>query len=225
MTPRLALTAIGLTVLAFAAGDALGKVTEYTDQTAYSAATSHSTTITFDGLTPPGSVSLGNVTVGDLSFAGTGFDFPFLFGSGTPFYGGTAFFSSLSSVPGIDAAEVLCTLSGSTAVGFLYGDFSDGGGLPFAVTLSTGDSFELSTPPTPGSDIGFVGFVSDTPITSVTFSDDGQGFDLLQVDRSSARAAGVPEPAAFALMATGLLYLTLLTRRRTVKVARPIRVL
>jgi len=225
MAPRLAPAAVGTIVLAFAAAEASATVTEYTDQTAYSAATSNSTSFAFDGLTPPLTVSLGDVTVGDLSFTGSSFNFPIVVGSGTPFYGGSAFLTSLSATPGIDAAEVLCTLSGSTAIGFIYGDFADDGGLPFRVTLSTGDSFELSTPASPGSDTGFVGFVSDTPITSVTFSDDGQAFDLLQVDKSSARTAGVPEPAPLALLATGLLSLAVLARRRTVKVERVIRVL
>ena len=98
------------------------------------------------------------------------------------------------------------------------GDFADGGGLPFTVTLSTGDSFDLSTPLNPGLDTGFIGFVSDTPITSIRFSNDGVGFDVLQVVSSSAGAAGVPEPAPLGLMATGLLALALLSRRRAVKV-------
>jgi hypothetical protein len=205
-------------VFAFAAGAASATVTEYTDQTAYSAATSNSTTVMFDSVTPPGTVLFGDVTVGDLAFASDGSSFPFVVGSGAPFYGGTAFFTSLSSAPGIDLSEVLCTSLGSTAIGFIYGDFADGGGQPFTVTLSTGDSFQLSTPANPGSGTGFVGFVSDTPITSVTFSDNGQGFDLLQVNESSAR--GVPEPAPFELLAAGLLSLALLGRRRAVRVER-----
>jgi hypothetical protein len=225
MASRLAPAAVGIIVLAFAAAEASATVTVYTDPTAYSAATSHSTTFTFDGLTPPGTVSLGDVTFGDLSFTGSSSNFPIVVGSGAPFYGGTPFFTSLSPAPGIDASEVLCTLSGSTAIGFIYGDFADDGELPFRVTLSGGESFGLSTPPSPGSDTGFIGFVSDTPITSVTFSDDGQDFDLLQVDRSSARTAGVPEPAPFALMATGLLCLAVLARRRTVKIEHVVRVL
>ena len=35
----------------------------------------------------------------------------------------------MSATPGVDAAEVLCTLSGSTALGFIYGDVLDGGAL------------------------------------------------------------------------------------------------
>jgi len=120
---------------------------------------------------------------------------------------------------------VLCTLAGSQAIGFTYGDFADEGGLPFTVTLSTGDSFVLNRPFNPGLDTGFIGFVSDTPITSITFRNDGQVFDLLQVVSSSAGAAGVPEPAPLGLMATGLLALAVLARSRTLKAGRVIRLL
>ena len=225
MAARLAPAAVGLIVLVSAAGAASAAVTEYTDHTDFSAATSGSTHFNFDGLTPPGTVSLGDVTVGGFSFSSSSGNFPIVVGSGTPFYGGSSFFSSLSATPGVDAAEVLCTLSGSTALGFIYGDVLDGGGLPFTVTLSSGESFTLTTPLNPGSDTGFVGFVSDTPITSVTFSNDGVGFDLLQVDNASPRAVGAPEPATFALMAMGLLCLAVLARRRMGEVERAIRVL
>jgi hypothetical protein len=220
MAPRVAPAGVAIIAFAFAGSNASATVTEYTDPTAYDAATSNSTIFTFDGLTPPGSVSLGGVTIGDLSVTGSSFNTSFVVGSDATLYGGTPFFTGFSPTPGIDAAEVLCTLSGSTALGFIYGDFEDAGGSPFTVTLSTGDSFALITPTNPGFDTGFVGFVSNTPITSVTFSDNGLGFDLLQVDKSSPRAAGVPEPSPLALMAIGLLSLALVTRPRTVKVER-----
>ena len=218
MPPRLAPAAIGILALASAAGEARATVTEYTDQSAYNAAVSNSTIFNFDGVTPPGTVSQGGVTFGDLSLNGGNNNFPIVVGSGSPLYGGSAFFTSLSLEAGEDPSVVLCTSAGSTALGFLYGDFADGGGLPFTVTLSTGDSFQLSTPPNPGFDTGFVGFVSNTPITSVTFSDNGQAFDVLQVDNSPAGTVGAPEPAPVTLLATGLLCLALLHRRRTAKV-------
>ena len=218
MRPRLAPAAVGILALASAAGEASATVTEYTDQSTYNSAISNSTIFNFDDVTLPGTVSVGGVTFGDLSVTGGVSNFPVVIGSGSSVYGGSAFFSSLSLAPGIVAADVLCTSAGSTAIGFLYGDVADGGGLPFTVTLSTGDSFQLSTPPNPGFDTGFVGFVSNTPITSVTFSDNGQSFDLLQVDNSPAGAVGAPEPAPLALLATGLLYLAVLPRRRRIKI-------
>jgi hypothetical protein len=78
----------------------------------------------------------------------------------------------------------------------------------------------LNTPFIPGLDTGFIGFVSDTPITSISFHNDGVGFDLLQVVSSSAGAAGVPEPAPLGLMATGLLALAVLARRRRAEIAQ-----
>jgi uncharacterized protein (TIGR03382 family) len=218
--------AVGLLVLSFASGEGSAAITEYTDPTAYGAATSNQTTFNFDGVTAPGTASLGPVSFGDLSFDGSGTNIPVVFGAGSPFYGGSAFFSSISPLPGFDPAQVLCTLAGSTAIGFIYGDFADEGDAPITVTLSTGDSFTLNTPLNPGVDTGFVGFVSDTPITSVTFSnDDGLTFDLLQVETTSGSAVGAPEPAPMALMAIGLLSLAVLGRRRKVRAERALRVL
>src|ERR1700730_3243609 len=124
--------------------------------------------------------------------------------------------SSAEGVP----SEVVCLLSGATAFGFTYCD-NPASALPFTVTLSTGDSFALTTPLNNGVDTGFVGFVSDTPITSVTFADNGSAFDVINFSES-APATSVPEPGTLALMATGLLGMALLGRRRrmTLEAAR-----
>lgn len=216
MAGRLALGAVSIIVLASAAGAASATVTEYTDQTAFNAAISNSTSFNFDGLIPPGTLSFGDVTVGDLSFTAGGANIPLVVGSNSSFFGGSPFFTAFSQTPGIDPSELLCTLAGSLALGFTYGDLDLIGGLPLTVTLSTGDSFNLTTPPYPSVDTGFVGFVSDTPITSVTFSDYSEGFAVLQVDQSGA--AGVPEPGSFALLAAGLLSLAVFGRRRAVHI-------
>jgi hypothetical protein len=223
MAPRLARAAIGLMALA-SAGAASAAVTEYTDQTAFDAAASNTSSFNFNGLSAPGSLTLGDLSSDNLSFSASGSNVPVLWGGGL-FYGGSSFFSSVSLAPGLDPAELLCTLAGATAIGFIYGDFADEGALPFTVTLSSGETFSLSTPALAGVDTGFVGFISNQPITSVTFSDEGQAFDLIQVERSPGSVVGAPEPGPLSLMAAGLLALAALARRRTPPVRRVIRVL
>ena len=218
MAPRLARAAIGIMALA-SAGAASATVTEYTDQTAFDAAASNTSTFNFNGLSAPGSLTLGDLSSGDLSFSASSTNVPVLFGGGL-FYGGSSFFSSVSLAPGLDPAELLCTLAGATAIGFIYGDFADQGALPFTVTLSSGESFSLSTPALAGVDTGFVGFISNQPITSVTFSDQGQAFDLIEVERSPASVVGAPEPGPLGLMVAGLLALATLALRRAPRCAR-----
>src|ERR1700732_1098287 len=116
--------------------------------------------------------------------------------------------SSTEGVP----SEVVCLLSGATAFGFTYGDNTDSA-LPFTVTLSTGDTFTLTTPLNNGVDTGFVGFVSDTPITTVIFADSGSAFDVINFSES-AGAVSAPRPGTPALWAPGLLGTALLGRRR-----------
>ena len=52
----------------------------------------------------------------------------------------------------------------------------------------------------------FVGFTSDTPITSLTFAEQGYGMDITQFTTGSATSsAPVPEPATLLLLGSGLL--------------------
>src|ERR1700682_4375421 len=204
--------ALGLVVVAFNAPLVSASTTEYTDVLSFDAAVLPPSNYNFEGIAPIGSFSPGDVTVGGATFtAGGGFDY--VIDSTAPFANyGASFFSGQSGNPGVDPSEVVCTLSGSTAIGFTYGDNADAA-LAFTVTLSTGDSFALTTPLNNGVDTGFVGFVSDTPITSVTFADNGSSFDVINF-AESAPATSVPEPGTLALMATGLLGMALLGRRR-----------
>jgi hypothetical protein len=207
-------------LLVFTASLASAQVTEYTDQTAFDAAAANVSSFGFESVAPPGFLGFGGVSVGGIDFAGSATNIPIAIGTGAePVYGGAAFFTSVSQNPGIDSAEVVCTLSGSNAIGFTYGDVADAGAQPFTVSLSTGDGFSLLTPPT-GQDTGFVGFTSTAPITSIVFSDNGQEFDVIQFETSSPGAVGVPEPGPLVLLATGLLALTLVPRSLKARVAR-----
>ena len=223
MESKLARLALGLVVVAFNAPLVSASTTEYTDVLSFDAAVLPPSNYNFEGIAPAGSFSPGDVTVGGATFtAGGGFDYvvdgtvPGTFGANY----GASFFSGQSGNPGVDPSEVVCTLAGVTALGFTYGDYADAA-LAFTVTLSTGDSFALTTPLNNGVDTGFVGFVSDTPITSVTFADNGSAFDVINFSES-APATSVPEPGTLALMATGLLGMALLGRRRrmTLEAAR-----
>jgi hypothetical protein len=217
MDSKLARISLGIVVLAFNAPLASASTTEYTDVSSFNAAVLPPSTYNFEGIAPSGSTLSVDVTVGGATFTtDTSVNNEFVIdgGAGFGFYN-ASFFSGQSANYGVDPSEVVCTLSGTTAIGFTYGDYSDSGGTPFTVTLSTGDSFVLNTPLNAGYDTGFVGFVSDAPITGVTFTDNGGGFDVINFSESTS----VPEPGTLALMTTGLLGMALLGRRRRMTVA------
>jgi hypothetical protein len=218
MDSKLARLTLGIVVLALNAPLALASTTIYTDVLSFDAAVLPPSNYNFEGIAPAGFSYSGDAAVGDATFttnASSNNDYVLDGGAGFANY--NASFFSGQSANGVDPSEVVCTLSGTTAIGFTYGDYSDSGGTPFTVTLSTGDSFVLNTPLNAGSDTGFVGFVSDAPITSVAFTDNGSGFDVINFSESSG-ATSVPEPGTLALMTTALLGTALLGRRRRMTV-------
>jgi hypothetical protein len=216
MDMKLARVTLGLAVLAFNAPLASASTTEYTDVLSFGAAVLPPSTYNFEGIAPSASYSQSDATVGGVTFTTATSNSGYVVdgSAGWASYN-ASFFSGQSLNPGTDPSEVVCTLSGATAIGFTYGDYQDGA-LPFTVTLSTGDSFTLTTPSNPGVDTGFVGFVSDTPITKVTFADSGIAFDVVGLSESSATS--VPEPGTLALMATGMFGIALLRRQRSVRI-------
>jgi hypothetical protein len=89
--------------------------------------------------------------------------------------------------------QITATLSTpATAVGLGYGSLS-AGGATFAFLLSTGDSFTLSTGGSIESgSLGFAGFTSTTPITSIQFTmPDAPGYNAID---NFQTATAVPEP-------------------------------
>ena len=192
-------------------------VTEFTSMAAFNAAVSGETTYNFEGIAPAGgyiNVPSGGITVGGVTFSDNYPGNNAYVIDANAFYAnyGASFFSGQSNEGG-DTAYVNATLlSGVTAIGFSYGSYLDPS-LPFTVTLSTGDIFNLLLPTTRGIDTDFVGFTSDTPITSVLFTLPGRvlAMDITQFEVGSA--APVPEPSTFLLIGAGLGGLALLKRR------------
>jgi hypothetical protein len=220
MESKLMRPGLAVALVAFTAATASAQVTEYTDQGAFNAATSGVTSYGFEGIAPPSLFVQGNITVGGVTFTGGGgLGFVFDASAGYGNYG-ASFFSGQSQNVGVDPSEVVCTLAGATALGFTFGDYADDPGNPFTVTLSDGSSFFLTTPDDPGHGTGFVGFVSSTPITGVSFDHaGGAAFDVIQFS-DNAPVTPVPESDPLPLMAAGLLSVALLLRRRSVRVTR-----
>jgi hypothetical protein len=216
METKLARLTLGLALLAFNAQLASAHVTEYTDQAAFDAAASGLGDFNFQGLAPNNTAVFGDVNVGGVTFsAGSGSDWVMntTGGPSPPLYGGASFFSATTD--DASPSQVVCTLARATSLGFTFGDYVDPA-IPLTVILSGGESFTLTTPSNAGFDTGFVGFVSSTPITSVTFADQGSAVDIVNFQVS---ATPLPEPGTLALMATGLLGTALLGRRRRMMIA------
>jgi hypothetical protein len=196
----------------FSIAPASASVTEYTSVATFNAAVSGATSYNFEGIAtnPPGYLG-GNTTVGGVlftapssaAFAIDGFYNP------APF-GGAAFFSGQAD-PAVNPSHVTATLAGMTAIGFYYGPGDNAGGAITAI-LSTGDTFNLAVP-VPYDVALFVGFTSSTPITSVAFSEQGYGMDIIQFELGTAATSTVPEPTTMLLLGLGLVGLAGVRRK------------
>ena len=194
---RATLILAALAMLLGGVGQTQADVVLYTSESAFDAATTGLTTVDFNGIASSDSfVSYGTgpLSLSGVSFTGNGSMFvidPGFYGYS---YSNGGFLTSDYSSPDI----ITATLPGGgfTAVGTDFGSLFSGGAT-FTITLSTGDTFTVSTS---GSiefgTLGFVGFTSSTPITSITFSmPDTPNYNALD-NFQFGTAVAVPEPTS-----------------------------
>jgi hypothetical protein len=201
---RLAFAALFLIYLA---APAFAAVTEYTDLKSFNTAVSGTATYDFNNIAPPGEIAFfATPILGGVTFSGVDgqmygvVDVGVSNGDGY----GTSFFTG-QTTNSSDPSYVIATTTGVRAIGFTYGTYI-GSLVPFTVTLSSGDVFTLTTPYVSDNYsgvTGFVGFVSDAPITSVMFVEQGGSMDITQLTVGPATAP-VPVPAALLLFGPGL---------------------
>ncbi len=201
-------------VFVCSAATAFASVVEYTDTTSFNNAVSGATTYNFESTVAPNQWTQGNpnVVVGPVTFAPDSSGTLWIFGDNyyANTFGGVAFISAQEgSLTGSN--NVTATLAGATAIGFYYGPADDAGG---AITVTiNGVSYNLAIPAVFAT-AGFVGFTSDTPITSVAFTEMGLGMDITQFILGTANSTtSVPEPTSMLLLGLGLMGLAGVRRK------------
>jgi hypothetical protein len=209
------LSAAALTILA-ASALAAHADTIFTSVSAFDAASSGLTTVTFDGIAPAGGFANEGTSfnIGGASFSSSTYFnvndaayYPDTYpGSGIPTYNSGGYLLSAAGVLTISFAP-------STAVsidaGGLFGPVS------IPITLSDGLTTTLVAPDsiTGTGALDFIGFTSSTPITSITL-DFPAGPNDDAVDNVSYGTAVTPEPSTFVFLGTGLLGLAGAARRK-----------
>jgi len=193
--------------------------TIFTLVSAFDAASSGLTTITFDGIAPAGGfVDEGtSFSIGGASFSSTNYInlngaayYPDTYpGSGLPTYNSGGYL-----LPTIDATtELTISFAPSTAVSIDTGGLFGPASVP--ITLSDGFTTTLTAPDsiTGTGALDFIGFTSSTPITSITI--DWPGYpNFGALDNVSYGTAVTPEPSTFVFLGTGLLGLAGVARRK-----------
>ena len=109
-----------------------------------------------------------------------------------------------SASPSRTSTQLSITLppGGATAIGLDYGSFGINPPL-FTFALSTGETFTAT--PAPFDSLGFLGFTSTSPVTSLTITDPGPPAlsEVPILGDFSFGTAVVPEPSSLALLSLG----------------------
>jgi hypothetical protein len=190
-----------------AMGSSQAVVTAYTSAASFASAVTGATVHGFNAIpiaAPPNDFVGGPQTVAGVTFSSNlAFTLP-VGNAGTGY--GVQFFSGQSG-----ANLITATLAGTYAIAFNYGSYFNTANAPVTITLSTGDVFVQALSGTPNTVTTFAGFVSSTPITSVSFSaSTATVFDV----PSFILATPVPEAPTWAMLLLGAGVLGAQARRR-----------
>lgn len=173
----------------------------FTDRSAFTAASTNLTTITFSEIPPngiyPNPAGLTLLGVNFTATAGATYVTPI----SSSFDTGIALNASFPA----GTAGILARLPpGITAVGSdILNAFINFDQNPVIVTLSTGETYNINLP---SRSIGFIGFTADAPILSIEFRGPRQIYidNFTFGQRASGPSPATPEPATMLLLSTGL---------------------
>ncbi|HEY2009092.1 MAG TPA: PEP-CTERM sorting domain-containing protein [Rhizomicrobium sp.] len=204
--------------LLLAAAGSANADTMYSSQTAFNAAISGATTITFNGLAPAGNFvfyGTGSLTLSGVTFTGNDQMYvidPTFYGSSYP---GGDFLTSDYASPDV----ITATLPSVTAVGFNLGGLFDNSLAinAFTILLSDGSSFTVDVPGNESiqdGTLGFFGVTSSTPLTSIRISlPDSPAYNAID-NFEFASPSAVPEPLTLSLFGAGLAGAIAMRRRK-----------
>lgn len=208
-----------LLLLASALGaPASAAITVYTSQAAFLSAISGAATDTFDDLAP-GSTIAGPIvrTAGPYAYTVTTAPTAQLFVAGQ---GADAWLSTNTAT---DAIVLLSFSAGVRAAGaFFFGTDLAGAFTPADLQVSASDGSDTATRTIAGATTGsFLGFVSTTPLASLTAATDQPAADFnwptindLTLGTVEGPVRVVPLPGSLALLLPGLLLAGMVARRR-----------
>jgi PEP-CTERM motif len=200
MTKRFVLV---VAVLGFAAGQARAGIVTYSSRSAFESAVSGEQTITFEGLAPTGSFAYvgPSLTTGGVTFAS---DVGFLYVY-DPGYDARYTLGSGQALVDHMGSTTIHLQAGTTAVGFDLDSIDNGYHLAATIYVGNagGDSYTVDAPaPKPISEPRspvFIGFTSDTPITSLWYAK-WWYLDVIidNFSTGTTNVSAVPEPSTLA---------------------------